>query len=55
MKEDNKWTELNNAIISISNTAIDYDADGIDLFFLNSDEKFVSKDELKGVQVRSSD
>lgn len=55
MKADNKWTELNNALIGISNTAIDYDADGIELFFLNSDNKFVFKDEIRGVQVRTFD
>lgn len=49
MKNDNKWTELNNALIGISGTAIDYDADGIDLYFLNSNNKFKFREEIHGV------
>lgn len=49
MANDNKWTELNNALIGISGTAIDYDADGIDLYFLNSNDKFKFRDEIHGV------
>lgn len=50
MAEGSKWTELNNALIGISGTAIDYDADGIDLYFLNSNDKFKFRDEIHGVE-----
>lgn len=49
MANDSKWTELNNALIGISGTAIDYDADGIDLYFLNSNNKFKFREEIHGV------
>ncbi|KAJ7060956.1 hypothetical protein C8F01DRAFT_1141397 [Mycena amicta] len=48
-----KWEELTDALIAISSTAIDYSADSIDIFFLNSERKFVFKDEIKGIQDKS--
>lgn len=55
MAEDRptKWQQCVEAVIEIANTAIDYDADGIDIYFLNSDSIFKMKDEVRGVTVKS--
>ena len=49
-----KWQECVQAVIGIANTAIDNDQDGIDIYFLNSDNVFKMKDEVHGVTVRFS-
>jgi hypothetical protein len=49
-----KWQECVQAVIGIANTAIDNDQDGIDIYFLNSDNVFKVKDEVHGVTVRFS-
>ncbi|KAI1796108.1 hypothetical protein LXA43DRAFT_937673 [Ganoderma leucocontextum] len=36
MTKDNRWTEARNALAALADTAANYDADGIDVCFLNS-------------------
>jgi len=51
MAEENRWVEARNALDGLSSYVIDsgFDANGIDLCFLNSNNKFLFKDEVRDV------
>jgi len=53
MLEENRWVEARNALDGLANFVIDagFDGDGIDLSFLNSNDKFLFKDEISNIQV----
>ncbi|KIJ46262.1 hypothetical protein M422DRAFT_778531 [Sphaerobolus stellatus SS14] len=44
-----KWDQLKKALIDLANTAIDHDTDGIDMYFLNSNDVFKMKDQIRNV------
>ncbi len=46
-----KWDECVQAVIGIADTAIDNDQDGIDIYFLNSDNVFSMRNEVENVTV----
>ena len=48
-----KWNQCVDALVAISDTAIDYDTDGIDIYFLNSNVIFRMKD-IQSINVRFS-
>jgi hypothetical protein len=45
------WTTCIEAVIAITETAIDNGADGIDIYFLNSDYIFKTKEEIRSITV----
>jgi hypothetical protein len=53
MAQDNKWTEAGNALNALANYCLEsgFDCDGIDLSFLNSNNKFIWS-ELREITVR---
>jgi len=53
MAEEDRWIEARNALDGLANFVIDsgFDTDGIDLSFLNSNNKFAFKDEMRDMQV----
>ncbi|KAF8632506.1 hypothetical protein AX15_001839 [Amanita polypyramis BW_CC] len=46
-----KWDQCVDAVIAVSDTAIDYSTNGIDIYFLNSDDFFRMRD-LRNINVR---
>lgn len=46
-----KWDELVKALIAIADKAVDEDTDGIDMYFLNSNNVFKMKDEVQNIMV----
>ncbi|KAF8074655.1 hypothetical protein FPV67DRAFT_1408199 [Lyophyllum atratum] len=51
MADENRWVEARNALDGLANVVIDsgFDADGIDMSFLNSNDKFLFKNEIQSV------
>ncbi len=47
-----RWTNCIEAVIAIAETAIDNGADGIDIYFLNSDSYFRTKEVIRSITVR---
>lgn len=46
-----RWDNCIEAVIAIAETAIDNGADGIDIYFLNSDNIFKTKEEIRSITV----
>lgn len=45
------WRNCIEAVIAIAETAIDNGADGIDIYFFNSDSIFKTKEEIRNITV----